>query len=109
MIQAAMKMSRVLWTVNPGPHGIAGDLVEHIFGQKTGVTRYASWASPTTSLGYVQKEIMGHGIIDDWGVFQVRSLNDTTIVTDYNSEKMGEFVMTWVLMEDVGKEVAVVV
>jgi len=96
--------------VTPGPQGIKGDIIEDIDG--TYIRRFstAGWASPSIWLGRdVTKNlpplplplppIPGGGLID-WGVQQVISSTDTSIMLHWSSYQKGEIVVTWDLVQE---------
>lgn len=102
--------NKVLWTVSPGPQGIAGDIIESI--DTTYIRRIstAGWASPTSWLESDHTKnfppipiplppIPGGGLTD-WGVAEVVSSSETSIVVDWRSYQKGEVVVTWDLQEN---------
>jgi len=109
IIEWYINHKKVEWTVTPGPQGIKGDIIENIDG--TYIRRFttAGWASPSIWLERdVTKNfpplplplppIPGGGLID-WGVQEVISSTETSIVLHWSSYQKGEIVVTWDLVQ----------
>lgn len=105
LIEFAVKTGTVLWTINEGPQGVVGPWTEHINGDYTGVANIAGWVSPSLWIENDNKHV--HGLIldldvaNDWGLVEVLSKNDTTMVLKYSSYKKAKFIMTWTLTPDI--------
>merc|ERR1711935_202288 len=94
------KQGNVAWTVEPGPHGVWGPMVEHIDGKYTGTSRNAGYASPSEWIENDYKVFLGHKIENDWGLVNATSWDKTTVVIDYQSYQKGHFIMTWQLPQE---------
>ena len=100
LIEYKVKQGNVAWTVEPGPHGVWGPMVEHIDGKYTGTSRNAGYASPSEWIENDYKVFLGHKIENDWGLVNATSWDKTTVVIDYQSYQKGHFIMTWQLPQD---------
>jgi hypothetical protein len=97
LIEYKVKQGNVAWTVEPGPHGVWGPMVEHIDGKYTGTSRNAGYVSPSEWIENDYKVFLGHKIENDWGLVNATSWDKTTVVIDYQSYQKGHFIMTWQL------------
>jgi len=100
LIEYKVKQGNVAWTVEPGPHGVWGPMVEHIDGKYTGTSRNAGYASPSEWIENDYKVFLGHKIENDWGLVNATSWDKTTVVIDYQSYQKGHFIMTWQLPQE---------
>eukprot|EP00658_Telonema_sp_P-2_P003727 TRINITY_DN1139_c0_g1_i3.p1 TRINITY_DN1139_c0_g1~~TRINITY_DN1139_c0_g1_i3.p1 ORF type:complete len:226 (+),score=48.98 TRINITY_DN1139_c0_g1_i3:67-744(+) len=98
VIEIAVKEGTVLWTIEPGPLGTSGAWVEHIDGKYTGVAHTAGYVSRGAWLEEDNKSLLGHKIENDWGLVEVKSVSNTTVVLKYWSYKKAKFIMTWTLL-----------
>eukprot|EP00413_Alexandrium_margalefii_P017853 CAMPEP_0204527952 /NCGR_PEP_ID=MMETSP0661-20131031/9257_1 /ASSEMBLY_ACC=CAM_ASM_000606 /TAXON_ID=109239 /ORGANISM="Alexandrium margalefi, Strain AMGDE01CS-322" /LENGTH=217 /DNA_ID=CAMNT_0051533893 /DNA_START=58 /DNA_END=711 /DNA_ORIENTATION=- len=89
VIEAAVGVGSVLWTVLAGPQGIVGDLVEHINGVYTGRSFTAGYGSSKTWLENDRKSLFGIYVSDDWGVVDVTLSTATSLVMHYRSYQQG--------------------
>jgi len=105
LIEFAVNKGTVLWTINEGPQGVVGPWTEYINGGYTGVAHIAGWVSPLVWIENDNKNIKlpigSLNVKEDWGLVEVLSTTDTTIVLNYASYKKAKFVMTWTLTPDV--------
>jgi len=92
-----VKFGTVLWTVTPGAQNgkVCGPWTEHINGLYTGVADMAGFVSKSSWIEKDNKSILGKPTSFDWGLVDVVSHNDTTIVMNYQSYLKAHFVMTW--------------
>merc|ERR1712166_698383 len=100
LIEYKVKQGNVAWTVEPGPHGVWGPMVERIDGKYTGTSRNAGYASPSEWIESDYKVFLGHKIENDWGLVNATSWDKTTVVMDYQSYQKGHFIMTWQLPQE---------
>merc|ERR1711865_1311892 len=100
LIEYKVKQGNVAWTVEPGPQGVWGPMVEHIDGKYTGTSRNAGYASPSEWIESDYKVFLGHKIENDWGLVNATSWDKTTVVIDYQSYQKGHFIMTWQLPKE---------
>merc|ERR1712166_1476515 len=100
VIEYKVKQGNVAWTVEPGPQGVWGPMVEHIDGEYTGTSRNAGYASPSEWIENDYKVFLGHKIENDWGLVNATSWDKTTVVIDYQSYQKGHFIMTWQLPQE---------
>jgi len=98
LIQKAVNTGTVLWTVNPGPSGVVGPFTENINGDYTGMANTAGFVSATRWLENDNKRLFGLSVANDWGMMDVTSASETTVVMSYWSYRKGKFIMTWNLM-----------
>jgi len=100
IIQASVNTGTVLWTIGTFPQGVCGDWVEHINGAYTGTAFTAGFVSSSKWIENDYKSLFGMSVANDWGISEVLSTNETTVVINYWSYKKGKFVMTWTLQEE---------
>jgi len=100
VIEVAVKKGTVLWTIEEGPEpNVCGDWTEHINGGYTGKAKTAGFVSHHSWIEQDNKRMFGHKVANDWGLVDVTSRTDTTVVMEYWSYKKGKFQMTWTLDE----------
>lgn len=100
VIELSVNTGTVLWTIGTFPQGVCGDWVEHINGAYTGTAFTAGFVSSTKWIENDYKSVFGKTLANDWGIAEVLSANETTVVIKYWSYKKGKFVMTWTLQEE---------
>merc|ERR1712046_409503 len=93
MMEAACKMSTVIWTMEVGcDSGIIGSMDEHILGHLTGIAKTAGWINETAWIEHDKKLLGTYDVVDDWGLNHVLHATPSSVSIFYTSMEKGTFI-----------------
>lgn len=99
-IEVICKTQSVVWTLQKGPGGIVGDMVEHVDGFYTGLSKTAGWVGPNSWVETDSKYMGSITTLNDWGINTIVDQTADSVTIMYWSMKKGKFSMRWQLQAE---------